>query len=71
MIFQCGMVGDETPESKNKSSRGLFIAKISCERSGKLGSLKKEIWVLLRAPLILGSGVKSLLIFLYKKIRKK
>ena len=41
------------------------------ERPQNLGALKKEIWVLVRAPLFWGSGVELLLIFYTKKKRKK
>ena len=34
------------------------------------GALKKEIWVLLRAPLFLGKWCGVATYFLYKKIRK-
>ena len=34
------------------------------------GALKKEIWVLLRAPLFLGKWGGVATYFLYKKIRK-
>ena len=40
------------------------------ERPGELGALKKEIGVLLRAPLFLGKWRGVATYFLYKKIRK-
>ena len=41
------------------------------ERPQNLGALKKEIWVLVRAPLFWGSGVELPLIFYTKKKEKK
>ena len=41
-----------------------------CERLGKLGAPKKEIWVLLRAPIFLGKWCGVATYFLYKKKEK-
>ena len=41
-----------------------------CARPGKLGALKKEIWVLLRAPLFLGKWCGVIPYFFYAKKKK-
>ena len=42
-----------------------------CERPGQSGALKKEIWVLLRAPLFLGKWCGVATYFLYQKEKRK
>ena len=59
------------PSSKvPKRDSGSHRQRWVCEIPRKIGCSRKEILVLLRAPLFLGKWCRVVTYFLYKKIRK-
>ena len=63
---------DNHPDLDDHDIHGqtLFMFMVLLCETGKLGALKKEIWVLWRASLFLGKWYEVATYFLYKKIRK-